>query len=657
MPSFRTLSNLPVGLEEKPAIISDVEVYLLKTTDLKTIYVLEYRFYPSRAILNNQQAFKVVCQVRDREKPRVLNTTSISDLSIADSIMNRSNLVVTTLNEQTRYVLNEFQSDPTRSIPNNRLNNLASYKKQSIKITEQFTVTQNVTDLFIYVSVKNKQDLIVQEEKLMIPHQKYKNLFENMISKSLICLPAQNNVLGRNIFYVQQSEGKGFSLFRKNKQTNKYEFIKNYYASGIGNEVYKVIDETTVLYHDIQYRVVPFVLAGSLVSDFTDVVISSNRKQSKPQPFIHLFILDENKVRVDFFNITTKIKSIVLYRNNQIIKLFNPQNNFTFIDDLVQQGKIYKYSFEYYDGFGNKFSSTTENNIRVPISTAPEKINLTTRISEISQQDNNITFVLTSEFLESVQTKLKTFIGERGFGLFEESINLDDLQGIVSYQIIRQNITTGEQEDLGVLTNTNRFDDKRNSELMGAKLLVPKNQYRYIINTFVRNIITLLPNYVVTDSSVTGVEYSYSPYKWLNPVILNQGTIIFSNEQQRNFAYSPFTISELSRTQLTEVFTIGDRTTTTNIQSVNPVKLSKDKVLVQWSISDLSFVDSFEIYKSVKLSSVKRIAGFHHALNNIFEFIDTVKPDEQDLLYSVVVRYIDGTSSEVFAQNKIFYTS
>jgi hypothetical protein len=386
-------------------------------------------------------------------------------------------------------------------------------------------------------------------------------------------------------------------------------------------------------------------------------VISSNRKQPELKPFIHLIISDENKVRVDFFNITTRIKSIVLYRNDQIIKLFNPQNNFSFIDDLVQQGKIYKYRFEYYDGFGNKFSSVSETNIRVPISTAPEKVNLTTKISEISQQENNITFILTSEFLESIQTKLKTFIGERGFGLFEESINLNDLQGIVSYQIIRQNITTGEQEDLGVLTNTNRFDDKRNSDLMGAKLLVPKNQYRYIINTFVRNIITLLPNYVVTDNSVTGVEYNYSPYKWLNPVVLNQGTIVFSNEQQRNFSYSPFTISELSRTQITEVFTIGDRTTTANIQSVNPIKLSKDKVLVQWNISDLSFVDSFEIYKSVKLSSIKRIAGFHHALNNIFEFIDIVNPDEKDLLYSVVVRYIDGTSSEVFAQNKIFYTS
>lgn len=657
MPSFRTLSNLPLALEEKPAVISDIEVYLFKTTETKTTYILEYNFYPSRAILNDQQAFKVVCQVRDREKPRILGTFIGDNVSISELIVQRSNLVATALNEQTRHVLNEFQSDPTRSIPNNRLNNLASYKKQPIKITEQFTITQDITDLFIYVSVKNKQDLIVQEEKLMIPHLKYKNLFENMITKPLTCLPAQNNILGRNIFYVQQTEGKGFSLFRKNKQTKKYEFIKNYYASGINNEVYKIVDETTVLYHDIQYRVVPFVLVGSLVSDFTDVVISSKRKQPELKPFIHLVISDENKVRVDFFNITNKIKSITLHRNNQIIKLFNLQNNFSFIDDLVQQGKIYKYSFEYYDGFGNKSVSEAENYIRVPVTTAPEKINLTTKVSEISQQDNNITFVLTSEFLESVQTKLKTFIGERGFGLFEASINLDDLQGIVSYQVIRQNITTGEQEDLGVLTNTNRFDDKRNSDLMGAKLLVPKNQYRYIINTFVRNIITLLPNYIVTDSSVTGVEYNYSPYKWLNPVVLNQGTIVFSNEQQRNFAYSPFTISEPSKTQLTEIFTVGDRSTPANIQSVNPVKLSKNKVLVQWNISDLSFVDSFEIYKSVKLSSVKRIAGFHHALNNVFEFIDTVKPDEQDLLYSVVVRYIDGTSSEVFAQNKIFYTS
>jgi hypothetical protein len=559
-----------------------------------------------------------VCQIRDREKSRILNTTSVSDLPISDLIMNRSNDTIILLNEQTRYILNEFQSDPTKSIPNDKLNNLADYKKQSIKITEQFTITQDVSDLFIYVSVKNKQDLIVQEEKLTIPHLKYKNLFENMITKSLTCLPAQNNVLGRNIFYVKQSEGKGFSLFRKNKQTNKYEFIKNYYTSGIGDEVHKVIDETTVLYHDIQYRVVPFV--SGLVSDFTDVIISSKNKQI------------------------------------QIIKIFNPQNNFSFLDDLVQEGKIYKYHFEYFDNFGNKFLSTNENNIRVPVSTAPEKTNVTTQISDISQQENNITFVLTSEFLESVQTKLKTFIGERGFGLFEESINLDDLQGIVSYQIIRQNITTGEQEELGVLTNTNRFDDKRNSNLIGAKPLIPKNQYRYIINTFVRNIITLLPNYTITDSSPTGVEYNYNPYKWLNPVILNQGTILFSNEQQRNFAYSPFTISEPSRTQITEVFTIGDRTTTTNIQSVNSVKLSKNKVLVQWNISDISFVDSFEIYKTIKLSTIKKLAGFHHALNNVFEFIDTVNPDEQDLLYSVVVKYIDGTSSEVFAQNKIFYT-
>jgi hypothetical protein len=48
MPSFRTLTNLPINIEERLAIISDVEVYLLKTIGTKTIYVLEYKFYPSR---------------------------------------------------------------------------------------------------------------------------------------------------------------------------------------------------------------------------------------------------------------------------------------------------------------------------------------------------------------------------------------------------------------------------------------------------------------------------------------------------------------------------------------------------------------------------------------------------------------------------------
>jgi hypothetical protein len=162
MPSFRTLSNLPVGLEEKPAIISDIEVYLLKTTGTKTIYVLEYKFYPSRAILNNQQAFKVVCQVRDKEKPRVLGTFGGDNMSISELIVQSNFLTVRALNEQARHVLSEFQSDPTKSIPNNRLNNLASYRKESIKITEQFTITQDITDLFIFVSVKNSQDLIVQ---------------------------------------------------------------------------------------------------------------------------------------------------------------------------------------------------------------------------------------------------------------------------------------------------------------------------------------------------------------------------------------------------------------------------------------------------------------------------------------------------------------
>jgi hypothetical protein len=289
---------------------------------------------------------------------------------------------------------------------------------------------------------------------------------------------------------------------------------------------------------------------------------------------------------------------------------------------------------------------------------APERINLSTNILNVEQQgDTNIVFELKTEFFESVQAKIKLFLGLNNLGIFEDSLNFNDLQKMVSYQITRQNLTTGEEEDLGVLTNTGTFNDKIRSELMGAKPLTEKNQYRYIITTYARNITTLLPNYVVTGSSTTGVDYYYKPYKWLNPVVLNQGTILFSNENtQRNFASSPFTIGEPSKTLVSNVFTVGTRQGSTGLQQVTSIKISKTRTLIQWIMSDSSFVDSFLIYKQVN-GGMKTLANKHPALTNLFECIDVVKPGEKDILYSVVVVYLDGTSQELSSQNKVYFTS
>ena len=361
-----------------------------------------------------------------------------------------------------------------------------------------------------------------------------------------------------------------------------------------------------------------------------------------------------DNVTVSKMDLTSGQTSFSLISNDPVKKVDG--TNISFLDKDTKDDHTYQYKVDYTYRNGTTLeSAATSLQTFKPLNQDNVSVNTGTGQKLTTANGNtDIQFSLdTSQKISSLDIINKTF----------NKIGLDALLGdgvggeaettnqILVNTVERTDLTTGKVEDFGVIVD-NTFSDQKYGDDNRVSPLNPNHDYEYKIRTLLRSPRTILPRErdVITP---LGKKYCFSPRKFLNPKILEKGTI---SEEEIN-AEEEFELGDLGN-QVVLTFAAPEE----NPEIIGGIATHIGRVIkgqkanqVKWQISgDKSKIDSFII--GVERLGVQTIAGVVHNVSETatFKFIDELDEGEiGTLVYTITPVYRDYSSGKSFRTNQV----
>jgi hypothetical protein len=259
-----------------------------------------------------------------------------------------------------------------------------------------------------------------------------------------------------------------------------------------------------------------------------------------------------------------------------------------------------------------------------------------------------VTFNVEYSLIENSFELIKKLITEQNF-LSEYEVNIvankERLKTLLSYSVTRLNLTTGDIEYFGTIPSTT-FNDRLYGLSRSVKDLDMTNEYQYKVTTYVRSPETLMPNLVRTVNTTVEnkpVSYQLKPFKWYQPVTLNEGNIVTERSLVCNYPQDQ--MSQGRVVDIVETPKINLLNPLPRLTNVNATKISRNSILIEWKVEgDLTKIDHFVI-KLEMYNNITIVGNVHNAsANNAFKFLDPLTNGEQGpLTYQIVPIYYDYT--------------
>jgi len=406
------------------------------------------------------------------------------------------------------------------------------------------------------------------------------------------------------------------------------------------------------------YRVISMGTADQLSYEFTNVVL----RPSKVYPVKAVSLVTafaEAGISLELRNIPTDVVSIQFLVKDKTIHERNWRNvgppfvvddsirNLDFMtvtDPTVKHQHVYEYTVKMFYLAG---STELAGHALIEF-VKPESNVVTTEISniEIAQDDiPNVTFQMTTELLDSNLDILTGLMKLREIEkYFTDSIadERDLFKQLVAHNVQRVNITTGEREDFGVISDT-IFNDDRSRRSNAVKPLDVRMKYRYEVYPLLRSPESLFERLSKNKvDEVTKKPYRYNPAKFLHPVTLNRGMIVTPLGRKTLFAKQ-----EMSHGIVGNVETIDvdfERPPAT-INNIDAGRIDYDTVRVDWQIDgQISQIDHFIVMKET-LGSRTIIGKVHSEFtdNNAYFLHRITGDDSAQFRYVIVPVFNDYT--------------
>lgn len=226
------------------------------------------------------------------------------------------------------------------------------------------------------------------------------------------------------------------------------------------------------------------------------------------------------------------------------------------------------------------------------------------------------------------------------------------LQKLISYSVIRVDLTTGDRENFGVLPSS-KFSDFELGPVNSVSSLQEGHSYRYKISTLLREPETMFSSYTksVTDTT-SGRTYSFLPSKYMHPVALTEGNITSPKTLATRHAKSSFGFGNTGSVTITEItFSIGKP----RVINVSANVVNDAIVEVYWKVEgDVSSIDHFLIVKSS--AAGREVIGKSHTQQPVPEFYYFHQLDRHDIgeisyiIIPVMMDYVKGSET---SSNKV----
>ena len=432
------------------------------------------------------------------------------------------------------------------------------------------------------------------------------------------------------------------------------------------------IDRSATSVNNYIYRFVPYTFEQVKSTAYASVAVKMFRGALLPeQKYLRLpnygLIYSEiqnDGIRVVVRNIPQGVSNIYFYRRNitanqkefQLVGIKQILNStsadYSFTDPKTNLRNVYEYRADLLFKNGNT--------VTIP-NTVQEKFEPVENSSALVQV-KNIRTTGTGASID-VMFDVEYQLQEENFELFrkllkeqnllaeyqnEISNNANLLQTFLTYGITRTNLTTGQIEDFGIIPSNN-FSDRTYGAAKNVTPINSSNAYRYTLTLYVRAPDTLFEElrrtvfYDVATGNVsnvptgTTVEYQYSPYKWLNPLVLKTGNLI-SQDKHAEIALAQGYIADRKYVDVNV-----SRNTLAELSNVTATQIRPGSILIEWiTTGNFEKIDHF-IIKS-KISGVVNIIGSAHNLMSTasFKFMYNLASEEAGAItFSVTPVYYD----------------
>jgi hypothetical protein len=404
------------------------------------------------------------------------------------------------------------------------------------------------------------------------------------------------------------------------------------------------------------YRFIPFSRKSKefFPCQFTDVIVHE-KQYSK-----HLVIvprLTEEGITICAYNKDPMIQSAKLFIRNLSLKqkqyantgrIFQFSNassqSSTSINDL-QENHIYEFSTVITLKSGVEIPSTHTARIEfLPYEAKALNLNITDT-SLPGADDVQMTISATLQIDSSRQTRelldsfAKNYEGNNS--------KVAAFNKLIYFNVIRHDVVTGEEADLGIIANGESFNDSIQSAKFNASQLRPDRSYKYVINAMVRDPESFRENAEVKDE-ISKKSYKFSPKQALHPLNLKRGIMksitSIDKDAKHEALYGKIGFS---------YYFEYDRSLSKPYVDNFVARKQDQKIFLSWSVTGISTeIDHFIIMK--ESNRARTIIGKSHAIvSNIAYIHDITKDDIGENKYILVPVYSDFSTGIYSYSNSI----
>lgn len=601
---------------------------------------------------------------------------SIKKDSFDDSEILITSLLSNTVNTDSNKNQNNYQSVPITET------NIQIVVEETLSIPTNYL---DAEEFYVVFRLINNVGLILQTESGLVNHAKLLSLRNIPCIPPVIITPPKSSTGGTTINLKQvDPSGTKIRLYRKN--LTALEALRDATYSLVGEVKCSPGDGFVSMYdyvnslHPVIYRAVSINSNGLMSSEFSSAVVEVSRGSiaktvainQKPNFISISSSVLPTSITVKLNNFPPDPIAFLLKRRNLSLK----ENTYTNISsvillDVLQSSDLViedtfdlkpKHIYEYSVFFIYKTGETKQSTSRHVVEFTPitnNVVSLSVTPAEIEQTGGgeiDIKFSIEKNINLNDADQVKLFLTKQGFlGEFQEDIieNREKLGNLFAIGVTRQNLSTGQVEDFGILEDDENFSDLLVRAATGVESLISGNEYKYTITAYARNIESLLPKLARTDSSNENLPYTYTPADWIHPITLENGNIVTETSLKRNHAYKTFTfgnIVDIKEVQVSLSDTLpflydGKATYFSNGESV----------LIQWKVQgNVNKIDHFIIVLDVL--GMKTIVGKAHNVSstNYFQFVDNLSNKESGgLTYFIVPVYYDYSRGVEFKTNQV----
>jgi hypothetical protein len=537
-------------------------------------------------------------------------------------------------------------------------------QNDTISITEDIFLKKHILEkyktLFVSFDLIDKDGIIIDSKTKRVDISKLFEAQEIVTDAPQISVAAKNKFQSNVEITSKDKNASKVRLYSKNIFDSKYSFVDeiDIKAGHARTSINTSIENIGVL------RAIFVNKNGQIGQNFSNFIFKP--KRNILQNSVLTYQIFENGIKLEASKFPPQCVSFVLLRRDKTLfennfsivsKTFTLINNFSSIlpilDGTVKNKHSYEYKVQYELKDGRKLFS-------IPISIEYLKLSDSiAKLSFLNQQINTITdtefdfgFNIDLQIQPTNEERTRQLLEQQGIAeFFSGSLQniREKFQDLLSYSVVRFDLTTGLFDNIGVISST-QFKDSDYGKLFNLEPLTVGHKYRYEISAFFREAETLLDSYV--KDVIDKFNYSFKPSKYKHPLALENGNLTDLNSRNRNHGKDPMLYGFSG---ITGYLDVSYDATIPTIINQYAYKASKYVNTVSWEINgQQGLIDHFIIV--AKTVGISKIIGKCHGnfTTNSIQFIHKLEKDDvSSISYRIIPIYYNYKIGQEYLTNEV----